>query len=66
VAEQFLHGADIVPGFQQMRGKTVATSIVTLLMIRGLFKFTTDTIRTMASPSTLSAVCDIKAMKHSS
>ncbi len=34
VPEQFLHGADIVPGFQQMGGKRMAERISTLLIIR--------------------------------
>jgi hypothetical protein len=32
--EQFLHGPNIVAGFQQMRGKRVAERISTLLIIR--------------------------------
>lgn len=66
VAEQDLDDADVDLLLQQMGGKGMPTGILTLLMIRGLCKFTTDTIRTMASRSTLFAVYDVKAMKRSS
>jgi hypothetical protein len=66
VTQEHLDDTDVLVMLEQMRGKGVATSIVTLLMIRGLFKSTTGTIRTMASSSTLSAACDVNAMKHSS
>jgi hypothetical protein len=34
VSQKFLHGTDVIAIFQQMRGKTMATLIVTLLIIR--------------------------------
>ena len=52
MTEQVLDMAQAQPLLKQMGGVGVATGIVTLLMIRGLVKFTTGTIRTMASPST--------------
>lgn len=66
MAEQALDMTQPQALFEQVRGEGVTTSIITLLMIRVFFKFTTNTIRTMASPSTLSAVCDVNAMKRSS
>ena len=66
VAEDLLHLKQIHTGLDQMGGIGMAEGILTLLMNRSLFKFTTDIIRTTASPLTSSAVCDDRTMKRSS
>jgi len=49
MAEEFLHRANVVPIFQEMRREAVAQRILTLPMNRRPPSFTTDTIRSTAN-----------------
>src|SRR5262245_65259749 len=51
VPEQFLHGPNIVAGFQQLRGEAVPEGISTLLIIRRSSVFAITTIPSLAKRS---------------